>query len=146
MFLRIAGSHQSRLILLIKKRDESGQQGIGADNGTRWQWQLLSVITAPCADAPHLIRLDLPSTSKILSDGRQESAPPATGIPGIPERSIGVKLPMLGDTHRVVGSVPRRVRGQRTTQGAQARDIRAPSAHVGVRKKQAQTSSTLCAP
>ena len=98
MFLRIAGSHQSRLILLIKKRDESGQQEIEADNGTRWQWRLLSVITAPCADAAHLIRLDLPSTSKILSDGRQEPASPATDIPGpgIPERSIGVKLPMFG--------------------------------------------------
>ena len=79
----------------------------------------------------HLIPLDNSSTCQILSAGRQELPSPRRDIPAIPERGNGVKLAMDGYVPHMVGRVPDRVRGQRTTQGARERYPRGRSSNVG---------------
>ena len=99
---------------------------IGRDWGAHAQRERVSAMPIWRAEAAQLTRHLCSTNWKICPAGRHGLAPPTLSVPSIYERSIGVKLSMAGDTPRVVGSVPNRVRRQRTTQGAHARGTASP--------------------
>ena len=123
----LGGRRKLKPILLLNRGTKDGLKATEGQRGEQIHREHKGTTTATCAEAAHLTRKHNSSTCQILPEARQESAPPATGAPGIPERSNGVKSAMDGDTPRVVGRVPDQVRGKRTTQGASARGPRPPS-------------------
>ena len=127
-----SGLRRIKPILLLNRGTKDGLKATRGQRGEQIHREHKGTTTATCAEAAHLTRKHNLSTCQILPEARQESAPPATDVPAIPKRSDGVKSAMDGYAPRVVGRIPNQVRGTlRTTQGARARCIRAPSTDVG---------------
>ena len=127
----LGGRRKLKPILLLNRGTKDGLKATEGQRGEQIHREHKGTTTATCAEAAHLTRKHNSSTCQILPEARQESAPPARSIPGIHERSNGVKSAMDGYAPRVVGRIPDQVRGQRTTQGARARYTRAPRTDVG---------------
>ena len=127
----LGGRRKLKPILLLNRGTKDGLKATEGQRGEQIHREHKGTTTATCAEAAHLTRNQNSSTCQILPEARQESAPPARDVPGIPERSNGVRSAMDGYAPQVVGRVPDQVRRLRTTQGARARGPRAPSTDVG---------------
>ena len=127
----LGGRRKLKPILLLNRGTKDGLKATEGQRGEQIHREHKGTTTATCAEAAHLKRKHNSSTCQILPEARQESAPPARSVPGIPERSNGVRSAMDGYAPQVVGRVPDQVRGTRTTQGARARGPRGPSTDVG---------------
>ena len=118
----LGGRRKLKPILLLNRGTKDGLKATEGQRGEQIHREHKGTTTATCAEAAHLTRKHNSSTCQILPEARQESAPPATRIPGIHERSNGVKSrPWMGTRpgwwdvcpSRCAGSAPARepVRG-----------------------------------